>query len=114
MFPFFPSLQPSTTYNFWFSVNDAYDDDTEVSAMESEHQEWMNRVALIGLDLTPIGKSSSEQMENMDTEDEDANDESDDTDNSDEDDDDMDDMNGRDNLPDPIDEAPGYVVDDEL
>lgn len=43
-----------------------------------------------------------------------ANDESDDTDNSDEDDDDMDDMNGRDNLPDPIDEAPGYVVDDEL
>ncbi|XP_052862253.1 anaphase-promoting complex subunit 15 [Anopheles cruzii] len=95
MIPFFPSLQPSRSANLWFAVDESYDDDAEVSTMEADHQDWLNRIGLIGADLTPIGKSSSEHMENMDTEDEDANDESDDSDNSDEDDDEMEDMNGR-------------------
>uniref|UniRef100_A0A182P1Y5 Uncharacterized protein n=1 Tax=Anopheles epiroticus TaxID=199890 RepID=A0A182P1Y5_9DIPT len=116
MIPFYPSLQPSVAYNFWFSVDESYDDDEEVNTLEAEHTEWLNRITLIGQDLTPIGKSSNEQhMENMDTEDEDANDESDDSDNSDDDDDDMDDMNNtRGNLPDEITVVTGGYMGDEL
>ncbi|XP_041768633.1 anaphase-promoting complex subunit 15 [Anopheles merus] len=114
MIPFYPSLQPSAAYNFWFSVDESYDDDAEVNNLETEHTEWLNRITLIGQELTPIGKSSNEQhMENMDTEDEDANDESDDSDNSDDDDDDMDDMNNTRNLPDEITVVTGgYMGDD--
>ncbi|XP_050075912.1 anaphase-promoting complex subunit 15B [Anopheles maculipalpis] len=116
MIPFYPSLKPSPAYKFWFSVDESYDDDAEVNAMETEHTEWLNRINLIGLELTPIGKSSNEQhMENMDTEDEDANDESDDSDNSDDDDDDMDDLNNtRGNLPDEITAVTGGYMGDDL
>ncbi|KFB40275.1 AGAP007324-PA-like protein [Anopheles sinensis] len=114
MIPFFPPLQPSSAYDFWFSVEESYDDDAEVNTMETEHQDWLNRITLIGSDLTPIGKNLVEHMENMDTEDEDANDESDDSDNSDEDDDDMDDINtNRDTLPDRIAGVQGGYIEDE-
>ncbi|XP_053675889.1 anaphase-promoting complex subunit 15B [Anopheles nili] len=116
MIPFYPSVQPSSAYNYWFSVEESYDDDTDVNALETEHTECLNRVSFVGQELTPIGKNSNEQhTENMDTEDEDANDESDDSDNSDEDDDDMDDLNNtRGNHPDRLSIVPGGYLEHVL
>ncbi|XP_053683688.1 anaphase-promoting complex subunit 15 [Sabethes cyaneus] len=92
MLPFFPSLRPAVANNLWFAVDECCDEDAEVNAMESEHQEWLNRMSQIGADLAPIGKDTNEHADNMDSEDDDANDESDDSDNSDEDDEDMEDI----------------------
>lgn len=79
--------------SLWFAVDECCDEDAEVNAMETENQEWINRIQQIGADLVPIGKHVNEHTDNMDSEDEDANDESDDSDNSDEEDEDMDDIN---------------------
>uniref|UniRef100_A0A182QNZ5 Anaphase-promoting complex subunit 15 n=1 Tax=Anopheles farauti TaxID=69004 RepID=A0A182QNZ5_9DIPT len=116
MIPFFPSVRPTSAYSFGLSVDETYDDDAEVNALETEHTEWLNRITLIGQELIPIGKNSNEQhMENMDTEDEDANDESDDSDNSDEDDDDMDELNNtRGNLTDRLAGVAAGYIEDEL
>uniref|UniRef100_U5ETV7 Anaphase-promoting complex subunit 15 n=1 Tax=Corethrella appendiculata TaxID=1370023 RepID=U5ETV7_9DIPT len=92
MLPFFPSLRPAIANSLWFDADESCDDDAEVQAMETEHQNWVNKISQIGVDLHPIGKLA-EHMENIDTDDEDAN-ESDDSDNSDDDDDDeMDEIN---------------------
>ncbi|XP_055621237.1 anaphase-promoting complex subunit 15 isoform X2 [Toxorhynchites rutilus septentrionalis] len=71
MLPFFPSLRPAVANNLWFVADECCDEDAEVSAMESEHQEWLNRISQIGADLVPIGKNVNEHTDNMDSEDED-------------------------------------------
>lgn len=93
MLPFFPTLRPAIANSLWFAADECCDEDAEVNAMETENQEWLNRIGQIGTDLVPIGKNVNEHTDNMDSEDEDANDESDDSDNSDEDDEDMDEIN---------------------
>ncbi|XP_063702787.1 anaphase-promoting complex subunit 15B [Culicoides brevitarsis] len=75
MIPFFPSLMPPTTNSLWFDIDVACDEDSEITALETEHQQWLNSISQTASDLNPLGKTPAEQIDNeTDEEDQDAND----------------------------------------
>lgn len=40
--PLWPNLQPRTTDPLWFNADKPCDDESEVAALEAEHQAWVN------------------------------------------------------------------------
>merc|ERR1712083_62820 len=77
--PMFPSLTPRPADPLWFSVDRPVDD-------EAEHAKALQKISGQGSDLTPIGKTSNDQLEeNEDEEDEDEDSESDHEDEDEED-----------------------------
>merc|ERR1712228_1096867 len=84
--PMFPSLTPRPADPLWFAVDRPVDDEAELAKEEAEHAKALQKIATQGSDLTPIGKTSNEQMEeNEDEEDEDEDSESDHEDEDEED-----------------------------
>ncbi|CAH0553664.1 unnamed protein product [Brassicogethes aeneus] len=79
--PLFPELKPKLIDSSWFDVDGPVDDDDEVTQMEREHQTWLHSISQKNSDLTPIGKTASENLE--EDEEEDDEDDNDDDDESD-------------------------------
>lgn len=42
--PLWPNLQPRATDSLWFNADCPVDDESEVAAMEAEHQAWVNNI----------------------------------------------------------------------
>ncbi|XP_018580104.1 anaphase-promoting complex subunit 15 [Anoplophora glabripennis] len=83
--PLFPNLKPRLMHSSWFDVDQPCDDEDEVSQMEREHQNWLQMITQRNSDLTPIGKTASENMEEDEEEDdEDDNDDDDESETHDE------------------------------
>merc|ERR1711915_868553 len=72
--PMFPSLTPRPADPLWFAVDRPVDDEAELAKEEAEHAkicvQALQKIATQGSDLTPIGKTSNEQMEEHEDEDE--------------------------------------------
>ncbi|ALC42187.1 CG15237 [Drosophila busckii] len=82
MIPFFPSLKPSVSNQFWL---DMADDEVQTKRYEDERRAWRAALKNDGTDLQPLGKVLT--IPGIETDDEDANDDSEDTDSHDEEDD---------------------------
>merc|ERR1711875_141120 len=84
--PLFPSLTPRPADPLWFSVDRPVDDEADLAKEEAEHAKALQKISGQGSDLTPIGKTSNDQLEeNEDEEDEDSE-----SDHEDEDEEDVD------------------------
>merc|ERR1712241_473494 len=84
--PMFPSLTPRPADPLWFSVDRPVDDEADLAKEEAEHAKALQKISGQGSDLTPIGKTSNDQLEeNEDEEDEDEDSESDHEDEDEED-----------------------------
>lgn len=44
--PLFPNLKPRLMHSSWFDVDQPCDDEDEVSQLEREHQNWVNRFSM--------------------------------------------------------------------
>ncbi|XP_043254154.1 anaphase-promoting complex subunit 15B-like [Colletes gigas] len=58
--PLWPNLQPRATDPLWFNADRPCDDESEVAALEAEHQAWREHVRVQGFDHIPIGKTVSD------------------------------------------------------
>ncbi|XP_029037036.1 anaphase-promoting complex subunit 15-like [Osmia bicornis bicornis] len=58
--PLWPNLQPRATDPLWFNADRPCDDESEVAALEAEHQAWREHVRVQGYDHIPIGKTVSD------------------------------------------------------
>jgi len=85
----FPSLTPRATDPLWFSVDRPADEEAELAREEAEHQAYLERIAKQGSELTPIGKTSNDQMEDNDEEEDEEEDSESDHEDEDEEDVDM-------------------------
>ncbi|XP_024945878.1 anaphase-promoting complex subunit 15B isoform X2 [Cephus cinctus] len=61
--PLWPNLQPRATDPLWFYADKPCDDESEVLALETEHQAWREHLKAEGCDHIPIGKSASDEEE---------------------------------------------------
>lgn len=46
MLPFFPNMRPPMANGLWFDADDSCDDDAEVTALETEHQQFVSETAI--------------------------------------------------------------------
>ncbi|XP_003490874.2 anaphase-promoting complex subunit 15 [Bombus impatiens] len=58
--PLWPNLQPRATDPLWFNADRPCDDESEVAALEAEHQAWREHVRVQRYDHIPIGKTVSD------------------------------------------------------
>ncbi|XP_043276671.1 anaphase-promoting complex subunit 15 [Venturia canescens] len=58
--PLWPNLQPRATDPLWFSADKPCDNESEVSALEVEHETWKEQMRSIGCDQIPVGKTASD------------------------------------------------------
>ncbi|EFN85593.1 anaphase-promoting complex subunit 15 isoform X2 [Harpegnathos saltator] len=58
--PLWPDLRPRATDPLWFNADRPCDDESEVAALEAEHQAWADFVQVQGCDNIPIGKTVSD------------------------------------------------------
>ncbi|KAL2719134.1 anaphase-promoting complex subunit 15-like isoform X1 [Vespula squamosa] len=58
--PLWPSLRPRITDPLWFDADSPVDEESEVTALEAEHQAWREHVRVQGYDHIPIGKTVSD------------------------------------------------------
>ncbi|XP_018323299.1 anaphase-promoting complex subunit 15B [Agrilus planipennis] len=73
--PLFPTLKPKLFDSAWFNVDQPCDDENEVTQLEQEYIAWEEAVGNKYSDITPIGKTSTENMDDEEEEDdEDDND----------------------------------------
>merc|ERR1712098_647500 len=61
--PMFPSLTPRPADPLWFSVDRPVDDEADLAKEEAEHAKALQKISGQGSDLTPIGKTSNDQLE---------------------------------------------------
>ncbi|KAF7387878.1 hypothetical protein HZH66_010645 [Vespula vulgaris] len=61
--PLWPSLRPRITDPLWFDADSPVDEESEVTALEAEHQAWREHVRVQGYDHIPIGKTVSDVKE---------------------------------------------------
>ncbi|KAK9670886.1 Anaphase-promoting complex subunit 15 [Popillia japonica] len=85
----FPKLTPKLLDPSWFTVDQPFDDENEVALLEQEHQKWLSSIAQRNSDLTPIGKTATENLEEEEEEDdEDDNEDDEESESHDEEDED--------------------------
>ncbi|KAL6266579.1 anaphase-promoting complex subunit 15B-like [Pogonomyrmex barbatus] len=58
--PLWPDLRPRATDPLWFNADRPCDDESEVAALEAEHQAWRDHVRVQGYEHIPIGKTVSD------------------------------------------------------
>ncbi|XP_046741462.1 anaphase-promoting complex subunit 15-like [Diprion similis] len=58
--PLWPDLQPRAIDPLWFDADKPCDDESEVIALETEHQSWMDSIQAERWNQIPIGKSASD------------------------------------------------------
>ncbi|XP_031849493.2 uncharacterized protein LOC116434840 [Nomia melanderi] len=68
--PLWPNLQPRTTDPLWFNADKPCDDESEVAALEAEHQAWKEHIRIQGYDHIPIGKTVSDMRGSLEEEEE--------------------------------------------
>lgn len=44
--PLWPNLQPRATDPLWFNADRPCDDESEVAALEAEHQAWVSKLRM--------------------------------------------------------------------
>ncbi|XP_044730598.1 anaphase-promoting complex subunit 15 isoform X1 [Chrysoperla carnea] len=92
-FPLFPSLMPKAIDSLWFNVDSPVDEDSELQELEVAHKAFRDSISQKNIDLVPIGKPASENLEEEDEDDEDDdNDDDEESDSRDEEDEDEIDM----------------------
>ncbi|XP_013183402.1 anaphase-promoting complex subunit 15B [Amyelois transitella] len=79
----FPILTPRLIDSKWFNADSPCDEEQELSALEQEHQQWLNSIGQQYMKRAPLGKTDPEPMEEeADTDEEEGNDESDESEES--------------------------------
>ncbi|XP_078044921.1 uncharacterized protein LOC144474172 [Augochlora pura] len=68
--PLWPNLQPRATDPLWFNADRPCDDESEVAALEAEHQARRDRVRIQCYDHIPIGKTLSDMRGSLEEEEE--------------------------------------------
>ncbi|XP_012269491.1 anaphase-promoting complex subunit 15-like [Athalia rosae] len=58
--PLWPNLQPRAIDPLWFDADKPCDDESEVMALERDHQAWMDSIQAERYDQIPIGKLASD------------------------------------------------------
>ncbi|XP_022906578.1 anaphase-promoting complex subunit 15-like [Onthophagus taurus] len=76
-YPLFPKLTPKLIDPAWFGMDKSFDEDAEVTQLEQEHQKWLSSIAQRYSNVTPIGKSASENLEEDEEEDDEDDNEDD-------------------------------------
>jgi len=80
----FPSLLPRSSDPLWFAVDRPVDEEALITKEENEHSERMISISQRGNNITPIGKTSAENIH--EPEEEEEEDEDSESDHEDEDD----------------------------
>ncbi|XP_074651402.1 anaphase-promoting complex subunit 15-like [Tubulanus polymorphus] len=84
--PLFPSLLPRIDDPVWFNVDKAYDDDSDLNTLETEHRKMLQSIAEKDNDITPIGKTASEHFDDEEDDEEEDDGDDDESDTNDDDD----------------------------
>ncbi|XP_051167063.1 anaphase-promoting complex subunit 15B-like [Leptopilina boulardi] len=95
--PLWPNLQPRSTDPLWFNADRPIDDESEVAALELEHQHWREQIRSEGSENVPIGKDArdfrgSEEEEEEEEEEEGEGEEEEESDTHEEEEEELDEM----------------------
>ncbi|XP_033227991.1 anaphase-promoting complex subunit 15-like [Belonocnema kinseyi] len=95
--PLWPNLQPRSTDPLWFNADRPIDDESEVSSLEQEHQQWREHIRTEGSEHVPIGKDArdfrgSEEEEEEEEEEEGEGEEEEESDTHEEEEEELDEM----------------------